>query len=291
MSSSGYPYNLIAEHDIIPMIDDLTTKYKWNGLLTNLDDLDPSEYVKTVFNVVGIAITGITGSTLVSNPITISLEEDQENEVYVVVAEAKYAPNEEVTVTVSVGETQQVLTLASGVKKARKATAIPVSEEAPKVSQATLSIQKDEVYEYSVVLPESKLTNFVAYYGVVKEAKAESGLTTSDVLGQTTEVITTEGTVLSFTVPARTIKNPNEEEIKDNTYCLIFALPVEVYDSGKYSIVDNVLHLTSGFEKQNVTFTINGKEYTLLCDYSDENVFLGAYNEATVFEFEAKLTE
>lgn len=289
MSSSGYPYNLIAEHDIIPMIDDLTTKYKWNGLLTNLDDLDPSEYVKTIFNVVGVAITGITGSTLVSNPITISVEES--GDAYDVVAEAKYSPNVDIDITVSVGGVQQTLRLSSGVKKVSKSTGIPISEEAPAVSQATLSVQEDEVYTYSVILPEAEVTNFVAYYGVVKEGKAESGLSTSDILGQTTETITTEGTVLTFTVPARTIKNPTEEELKDNTYCLIFALPLDVYESGKYTIVDNILHLTSGFEKQNVTFDINGKTYTLLCDYSEENVFLGGYNEATVFEFEAKLTE
>lgn len=290
MSTSGYPYNLIAEHDIIPMLDDRETKYKWNGLLTNLSDMDPAEYSKTIFNVVGLNITAITGSTLVSNPITITVEEG-EDDVYVVVGQALHNPASDLEVTVTVGGVNRTLSFLSGTKRAVVKTDVPTSEEPPIVTQATLSKESDDVYSYSSILPVVHVDNFVAYYGVVKEADAENGLSTATILGQSTETITTDGTVLSFTVPMRTIKNPNAEELKDNTYCLIFALPVEVYEGGNYMIVDNVLHATSGFEKQDVTFELDGKQYTLLCDYSEENVFLGGYNEDTTFEFKATYVE
>lgn len=283
MAQTGSTYNLIADNDIIPWMDDNEIKYKWNGALTNLSNMDPKDYATTIFNIYGVVVTAVTGSTLVSNEV--KLEVKEEDNVYVVEITTSQPILSEQTLDITVGGVQKRLVLSKGSTSGKVSTDIPTTESKPSISEAKITPGKDSTYTYDVEIPIVG-EEFISYHGTVLEKDANS-LSTADIAAMDMVVIDVTGQTLNFVIPARAVEDPTAEDLKNCTYCLIFCLPKQIYDEGKYKIVDSGVGQSSGFQKNPATFTINKTEFVLLCNYSEGNEFVGRYGKDISYNFKA----
>ena len=283
--AQGYTYNAIAEHPIIPEFDDNEIKYKWNGALLNLSDMPFDEYGKTIFNVTGT----VTGDTkVVTNSITLSFDEG--GETYAIVGTLEYPTDKQVTVTLNVeGESSPVvITIPAGATNASASTSISTGENLPKITSALVSPVKDDNYTYKVIIPEIITDNFTAYFGVCPESRI-ANIDADEVASMDMVLVKEEALPINYTIPARDVQFPTEEELKAYRYGLVLSLPKPVFDNTQYKIVGHIFHedVTDMFVKQG-DIVIGTTQYTLLTwiPKPDEYIYTARYNEEIEYPFD-----
>lgn len=247
-------------------------KYKWNGLLTNLNGLSPEDYAKTEFNVVGIVITGNTGSTIVTNQIVCTYDKTGEN--YGIKAKASKATASDVTITIMVNDTPYEILLPLGTSTASIDTDVPVSEEEPTVVFISVVPETDDKYQYTVVVPKPTPTvNTKVYYGVVDREGAEN--ISGEAVAELESIFVTENPqYIRFVIPMS-----NEEKM----YCLVMGIPKE--------LAVNIADVLGGspFEVLKDT-NIDSDEYTLIWAHDDDDTtYVSRDDEDVTYEFTIKL--
>lgn len=280
MAKTGDTYNLIADNDIIPEWDDNEIKYKWNGALRNLSDMDPVDYATTTFNV--NVVTSITSTTKEENEIVLSVEPDTTDNTYTIVASAEKEVTSDITLTVSFMGGTVTVSLPKSQKTAKQKTSNPIQSETPNIDSATISPATDETYQYNVTIEESD-DNYTAYYGPWLDYKRGS-ISTEEIVALPAINVTTEEKEISFTIPKRTIVNPTEEEWKEFEYCLLLAVPKSAYEGTHYSIKDTVFGVELELTYQG-DFILNGREYALLASIASGTEYTGKANRDVVLSY------
>ena len=208
MAKTGDTYNLIADNDIIPWLDDSEIKYKWNGALRNLSDMEPDDYATTIFNV--NIISSITSTTKEENKIVLSVEPDTSDNTYTIVASADKEVASDIILVVNFLGNSVIVTIPKSQKIGQTKTNNPIVPETPSINSATISPSTDDKYQYNVVIEDAK-DNYTAYYGPWLDYKRGT-ISTEEIVALPAINVTLEEKEISFTLPQRTIVNPTEEE-------------------------------------------------------------------------------
>jgi len=279
MATKGETYNLIALNDIIPEADDNETKYKWNGALKNISDMNPTEYATTIF-----IVSGITSQTLVSDEITIALVKT--GSTYDITATATYAPKSALSIQVEIGDTIYPLSLGVGAMSASTTTTIPSTQEEPFVKSCVITPSNDTTYSYIPKLPTRD--SFTGYLGVYLQ-KDITGITVEEIASMTmvNVPVTGDGVTLTYGIPQRDKQTPTQEELENYRWCLLFAIPRYVFDTNRYKITDSVFGKSTGFTYQG-SFTLNGAEYVLLANHCENTEFIGRYSGIINYNYNVK---
>lgn len=259
-------YNLIADNDVIPWLDDNETKYKWNGALTNLSDMDPKDYATTTFNV--NIISGITGTTREENPVAIELVEG--TDIYTIKVSSSKPVASELTIAVVLSGDTYSLKLPVLETSVTQTTTIPVSQMV-EIESATIVPSKDDTYQYNVVLPESDV-KFTAYYGPYAEYK-KGTISTEDIVALPAITVTTTEQEISFVLKQR----KSSEITEDDKYCLLLAVPYNVYEKHSFVIKDKVFGNDLMLSLQG-NFMLNNKKYALLASIAEGNEYTAKGN-------------
>ena len=139
---TGDTYNLIADNDIIPWLDDSEIKYKWNGALRNLSDMEPEDYATTIFNV--NIISSITSTTKEENEIVLSVGTDATDNVFTIVASASKNVTSDITLTVNFAGKSYTVVIPNGEKSATMKTTEEVTPTTPSIDSANINPSTDD---------------------------------------------------------------------------------------------------------------------------------------------------
>lgn len=277
---TGDTYNLIADNEIIPEWDDNEIKYKWNGALRNLSDMEPNDYATTYFNT--LIVSSITSTTKEENEIVLSVEEDTTDNTYTIVATAKKNVTSEITLTVSfMGDTFTVI-IPNSEKTAKTKTEKPVAASTPEIDSASLTPTTDDTYQYNAVI-EGSTDNYTAYYGPWLDYK-RGNISTEEIVALPAINVTSEEQEISFTIPQRTIQNPTEEEWKEFQYCLLLALPYNAYEGRHFMVKDSVFGMEAELQYQG-TFVLGGRDYALLASIATGTEYTAKSNRDVVLSY------
>ena len=208
MAKRGDTYNLIADNDIIPEWDDNEIKYKWNGALRNLSDMEPEDYATTTFCV--NIISSITSTTKEENEITLSVKVDLTDNTYTIVASAQKEVASNIILNVDFMNDTYVVEISKSQSSGSTKTDKAVTSTKPTIDSATIMPATDDKYQYNVVIEPSE-DSYTAYYGPWLDYKRGS-ISTEEIVALPAVNVTTEAKEISFTIPKRTIPNPTEEE-------------------------------------------------------------------------------
>lgn len=244
-------------------------KYKWNGILTNLNGLPPEEYAKTLFNV--IIVTGDTGSTIVTNQIVCTYTKTGEN--YGIRAKASKPTASDVTVTITVNGTEYDILFPLGSSVATIDTTVPVSEDEPLVELVSVVPETDDKYQYTVIVPQPTPTiNTKVYYSAVLREGAEN-ITPEEVAALESIFVTTDPQTIRFTIPM---------DNKETLYCLIMAVPKD--------LSPNIADVLGGSPFEVLKdMTIDDSEYSVIWAHDDDDTtYVSRDDEDVTYEFTIK---
>ena len=279
MAKTGDTYNLIADNDIIPEWDDNEIKYKWNGALRNLSDMEPIDYATTTFNV--NIVSAITSTTKEENEIVLSVEPDTNNK-YKIVANAAKEVTSDITITVQFMGESVIVILPNGTKSGATNTGKNVTSPTPTIDSASLSPATDDTYQYNITIEETG-DSYTAYYGPWLDYKRGS-ISTEEIVALPAVNVTSEEKEISFTIPQRTIVSPTEEQWKDFKYCLLLAVPKSAYEGTHYVVKDTVFGMVLDMEYQG-NFVLNGKDYALLASLATGTEFTAKSNRDVILSY------
>lgn len=277
---TGDTYNLIADNDIIPWLDDSEIKYKWNGALRNLSDMEPEDYATTYFNVV--IISSITSTTKQENEIVLSIGTDATDNVFTIVASASKNVTSDITLTVNFAGKSYTVIIPNGEKSATMKTTEEVTSTTPSIDSANINPSTDDTYQYNVVI-EGSTESYTAYYGPWLDYK-KGTISTEEIVALDVINVTSQEQEISFTIPKRNIQNPTEEEWKEFQYCLLLALPYNAYEGKHFIIKDSVFGMEAELQYQG-TFALSGKDYALLASIAEGTEYTAKSNRDVVLSY------
>lgn len=277
---TGDTYNLIADNDIIPWLDDSEIKYKWNGALRNLSDMEPEDYATTIFNV--NIISSITSTTKEENEIVLTVEPDTTDDTYTIVATAQKPVTSDITLTVSFMGDSITVVIPKSESSVKTKTDKPVEPSTPSIDSATISPATDDTYQYNVII-ESSEDSYTAYYGPWLDYKRGT-ISTEEIVALPAINVTSEEQEISFTIPKRNIQNPTEEEWKEFEYCLLLALPKNVYEGKHFIIKDVVFGMELELQYQG-DFILGGKDYALLANIATGTEYTAKSNRDVILSY------
>lgn len=277
---TGDTYNLIADNDIIPWLDDSEIKYKWNGALRNLSDMEPEDYATTIFNV--NIISSITSTTKEENEIVLSVGTDATDNVFTIVASASKNVTSDITLTVNFAGKSYTVVIPNGEKSATMKTTEEVTPTTPSIDSANINPSTDDTYQYNVVI-EGSTESYTAYYGPWLDYK-KGTISTEEIVALDIVNVTSQEQEISFTIPKRNIPNPTEEEWKEFQYCLLLALPYNAYEGKHFIIKDTVFGMEAELQYQG-TFALSGKDYALLASIAEGTEYTAKSNRDVVLSY------
>lgn len=277
---TGDTYNLIADNDIIPWLDDSEIKYKWNGALRNLSDMEPEDYATTYFNVV--IISSITSTTKQENEIVLSVGTDATDNVFTIVASASKNVTSDITLTVNFAGKSYTVVIPNGEKSATMKTTEEVTPTIPSIDSANINPSTDDTYQYNVVI-EGSTESYTAYYGPWLDYK-KGTISTEEIVALDAINVTSQEQEISFTIPKRNIPNPTEEEWKEFQYCLLLALPYNAYEGKHFIVKDTVFGMEAELQYQG-TFALSGKDYALLASIAEGTEYTAKSNRDVVLSY------
>jgi len=277
---TGDTYNLIADNDIIPWLDDSEIKYKWNGALRNLSDMEPEDYATTIFNV--NIISSITSTTKEENEIVLSVGTDATDNVFTIVASASKNVTSDITLTVNFAGKSYTVVIPNGEKSATMKTTEEVTPTTPSIDSANINPSTDDTYQYNVVI-EGSTESYTAYYGPWLDYK-KGTISTEEIVALDIVNVTSQEQEISFTIPKRNIPNPTEEEWKEFQYCLLLALPYNAYEGKHFIVKDTVFGMEAELQYQG-TFALSGKDYALLASIAEGTEYTAKSNRDVVLSY------